>query len=200
MDRSFKFVAIVFAVNAILSVIGFALAMAYGGMPHVWLHPVLGALWTTLIFVQMGLAAKKSPIHKIVGRVALIVLGVSIYAALRGVAMAFGDEGSMSNSVLFVFIATGLATLIYASLGIGFALKKNFEAHSTAMLLAGAVTMAAGIARLSGAFNGIIGIPFQLTYSLCSLSMALALWYWRPSQRYLIGSYIVLMGCVIFLR
>ncbi|MEE4244200.1 MAG: hypothetical protein V2I33_02240 [Kangiellaceae bacterium] len=60
--------------------------------------------------------------------------------------------------------------------------------------------MAAGIARLAGALSSVAGIPFQLTYSLSVLSMAAVLWRWRPTQRYLIGSYLVVMMCVIFLR
>jgi hypothetical protein len=106
----------------------------------------------------------------------------------------------MPNSVLFVFVVTGVGTLVYAAMGIAFAVNRHFEAHSTAMLLAGAVTMAAGIARLAGAFEALMGIPFQLTYSLSVLSMAAILWHWRRSQHYLVGSYLVLMGCVIFLR
>ncbi|MDH5434739.1 MAG: hypothetical protein OEY19_12420 [Gammaproteobacteria bacterium] len=190
----------VFALNAILSIVGFALAMAHFGIPHVLLHPITGALWTMLLFVQMVLAAKKNPIHKIVGRIALIVLGISIYAALRGVAMSIGGESPMPNSVLFLFVATGIVTLVYASMGIAFVVNKQFEAHSTAMLLAGSVTMAAGVSRAAFAFEAIIGIPFQIIYSLSALSMAAILWRWRPSQSYLIGSYLLLMTCVIYLR
>lgn len=200
MDQSLRRVLLVFAINAILSLVGFSLAMAHFGIPHVWLHPVTGTLWTFLLFAQMILAGKQSPNHRVVGRIALIVLGISIYAALRGVALLIGEDSPMPNSVLFVFVATGVGTLVYAAMGIAFAVNRHFEAHSTAMLLAGAVTMAAGIARLAGAFEALMGIPFQLTYSLSVLSMAAILWHWRRSQHYLVGSYLVLMGCVIFLR
>ena len=200
MDQLLRQVLPVFAVNAILSLIGFSLAIAHFGAPHVWLHPVLGSVWTILLFAQMVLAGKKNRNHKIVGRFALIVLFISIYAAFRGLALGSGDEFQISRSVQLVFVVTGMATLTYASIGIAAAVNRKFEVHSTAMLLAGAVTMAAGIARLSGALNAIIGIPFQLTYFLSVLSMAFILWRWRPTQQYLIGSYLVLMGCVIFLR
>ena len=199
MELLTKRVLPVFAVNAILSLVGFALSMAHFGAPHVWLHPITGSLWTILLFVQMLLAARQNPLHKVVGRIALIVLGVSVYAALSGLAMRI-DETPFPNSVLFVFVATGVASLVYVLVGISLAVSKQFEAHSSAMLLAGAVTMAAGIARLAGALEAIAGLPFQLTYSLSVLSMAIVLWHWRPSQHYLIGSYLVLMGCVIFLR
>ena len=190
----------VFAVNAILSLIGFSLAAVHFGAPGIWLHPVTGTLWTILLFGQMVLAGKQNPRHKIVGRIALVVLGLSIYAAFRGIALGYSGDEEIPGSVTLVFLATGIATLVYASIGIAAAVNRKFEAHSTAMLLAGSVTMAAGIARLSGALNAMAGVPFQLTYSLSVLSMAYILWRWRPSQHYLIGSYVVLMGCVIFLR
>jgi hypothetical protein len=202
MNQLTRLVLPVYAVNAILSLLGFALSISHFGMPHVLLHPLSGTLWTVLIFTQIVLAAKHHPMHKVIGRFALMVLGVSVYAALSGLAMNIGSENAppFPNSVLFVFVVTGIATIVYASMGIGFAVHRNYEAHSTAMLLASAVTMAAGIARLAGALEAIIGIPFQLTYSLSVLSMAFVLWRWRPSEYYLIGSYLVLMGCVIFLR
>ncbi len=201
MNQLTKIVIPVFAVNAILSLAGFALFMERFGPPQVLLHPVMGAVWTLLLFAQMVLAARQHPAHKVVGRVALAALFVSVYAALRGVAMHASDpESPIPVTVLFLFVVTGVAFITYAAMGVAFAIKRQFEAHSTAMLLAGAVSMAAGVSRAAGAFDAIMGIPFQLTYALSALSMAAVLWVWRPSQRYLVGSYAVMMGCVIFLR
>jgi hypothetical protein len=201
MNQLTKIVIPVFAVNAILSLLGFALFMARFGTPEVLIHPLMGAVWTLLLFAQMVLAAKQHPAHRVVGRIALVVLFVSVYAALRGVAMhASNPESPIPVTVLFLFVVTGVAFVAYAAMGVAFVINRQFEAHSTAMLLAGAVSMAAGVSRAAGAFDAMAGIPFQLTYALSALSMAAALWVWRPSQRYLVGSYVVMMGCVIFLR
>ncbi|MEE4244199.1 MAG: hypothetical protein V2I33_02235 [Kangiellaceae bacterium] len=124
MQQTDKLVIPIFAINAILSLLGFVLSMAHFGAPHVWLHPITGAVWTILLFTQMVLANKQNPNHKMVGRLALVVLGVSIYASLSGLSMRIGEESvPFPNSVIFVFIVTGVVTIVYAAMGIGFALK-----------------------------------------------------------------------------
>ncbi len=201
MNKFLTIVLPVYLANIALSVVGFAWVISLRGMGSETPHVELAVIWTFLLVVQMVLAEKKHPAHKWVGRVALIILFVSMYDGIFALVELVDDEQNRRSAVNMVSIGlTGVAAVIYAAIGVWCAIRKNYEAHAVAMLIAGAMTMTAGQARASSALFRLFEIPGSLSYSLAVLSIAAALWVWRPSQRYLIASYALLMMCMIFLE
>lgn len=132
---------------------------------------------------KTGPRARRSPMHRLLGRVYVIAI---LASGLAGLAMAFVSQGGVPAHVGFALLAAGwLGTTTQAFLSIR---RGEVLAHQRWMIRSFALTFAAVTLRLYVPLSMAAGVPFEVAYPVIAWAcwvpnLLVAEWLFVPRSR-----------------
>lgn len=133
--------------------------------------------------LRTGPRARRSPLHRLLGRAYVVAI---LASGVAGLAMAFVSQGGVPAHVGFGLLAVcWLATTIQAFLTIR---RGEVLAHQRWMIRSFALTYAAVTLRLYLPLSVVVGIPFEVSYPVIAWAcwvpnLLVAEWLFVPRSR-----------------